>query len=122
MKKTITLTAAALLASSLLLAGCSDDSDDAASPSGTPTASATPAADATTAAPTDVDVISQTNLTLDAAQGTFDLLGLKTEIVDKDGKPVTPGKDASAWLVVSQDPETGNVPVGSTVKLVVAKA
>lgn len=119
MKKTITLTAAALIASTFLLAGCSDDSGDSAA---SPSATATDTGAATTAAPTEVEVVSQTHLTLDAAQGTFDLLGLKTEIVDEDGNAVTAGDDASSWLVVSQDPETGTVPVGSTVKLVVAKA
>lgn len=118
MKKSITLTAAALLASSLLLAGCSDDSDsDSAA---TPSTSASAAA--TTAAPTEVEVISQTNLTVDAAQGTFDLLGLTTNIVDEDGKGVVIGEDGAKWLVVSQDPETGTVPVGSSVTLVVRKA
>jgi len=119
MKKTITLTAAALLASSLLLAGCSDDSSDsAASPS---TSASSASAAETTAAPTEVEVISQTNLTVDAAQGTFDLLGLTTDIVDEDGKGVVIGEDGAKWLVVAQDPETGTVPVGSAVKLVVRK-
>jgi len=118
MKKTITLTAAALLASSLLLAGCSDDSDSDAAASPSMSASAAE----TTAAPTEVEVISQTNLTVDAAQGTFDLLGLTTNIVDEDGKGVVIGDDGAKWLVVSQDPETGTVPVGSAVTLVVRKA
>ncbi|ROS28027.1 PASTA domain-containing protein [Cellulomonas sp. PhB150] len=120
MKKTITLTAAALLASSLLLAGCSDDSDSDSDAAASPSMSASAAE--TTAAPTEVEVISQTNLTVDAAQGTFDLLGLTTNIVDEDGKGVVIGDDGAKWLVVSQDPETGTVPVGSAVTLVVRKA
>ncbi|WP_029289442.1 PASTA domain-containing protein [Cellulomonas sp. HZM] len=127
MKKTIAGAGIALLTSTMLLAGCSNDSsDDAATSGATTTATSTDAStDGTSAAATpsgDVEVVSQTNLTLDAANGTFDLLGLKTKVVDTDGKDVTVGDDANTWLVVKQDPETGTVPAGSVVTLTVKKA
>lgn len=107
-------TVTAALAATAFLAGCSDSgSDDAATPSGT-TDEVTSGADATASG--QVEVIDQTHLLLTTAQDTLEARGLTVETVDATGQGRTVD-DPTVWVVVAQDPISGEVEAGSVVTL-----
>ncbi|GCE75517.1 PASTA domain-containing protein [Cellulomonas biazotea] len=105
--------AAAALAATAFLAGCSDSGAE-----DEPTAAET-TAEATTddaAASGKVEVIDQTNLLLATAQDTLEARDLTVEVVDSTGQGRTVD-DPTLWVVVAQDPLTGEVDAGSVVTL-----
>ena len=109
--------ATAALAATAFLAGCSDSGAE-----DEPTAAET-TAEATTddaAASGKVEVIDQTNLLLATAQDTLEARDLTVEVVDSTGQGRTVD-DPTLWVVVAQDPLTGEVDAGSVVTLDVRK-
>ncbi len=113
--------AAAALAATLLVAGCSADADsDDATPEATESAAAEEsAAPAETEETGPVDVPDVTNLILETAQGNLLRAGLEAEVVDESGAPVTVD-DATTYTVSAQDPSEGTLEPGETVTLTVA--
>jgi hypothetical protein len=106
--------ATAALAATAFLAGCSDSgSDDDATPTGT-SAEVTSGADEEASGT--VEVIDQTHLLLATAQDTLEARGLTVETVDSTGQGRTVD-DPTLWVVVAQDPLSGEVEAGSVVTL-----
>lgn len=109
--------AAATLAATLVLTGCSGDDADT-----TPEATEPAAAEETTTPEPEqtgpVEVPDVTNLILETAQGNLMRKGLETEVVDETGAAVTVD-DATAYLVTGQDPAEGTLEAGETVTLTV---
>ena len=104
---------AAVLAAGL--AGCSDSgSDDEATPTSTSTQAASGGDDEAASGP--VEVIDQTHLLLTTAQDTLEARGLTVETVDATGQGRTV-EDPTEWIVVAQDPISGEVEAGSVVTL-----
>ncbi|MGY4645934.1 PASTA domain-containing protein [Cellulomonas sp. URHB0016] len=118
MKQSITRASLvlALASSAALLAGCSSDSsgDDSAAET-TSTADAQVTTDSGS-----VEVIDQTHLLLATAQETLEARGLQVEATDATGQGRTID-DPTLWVVVTQDPTSGEVDAGSTVALTVKK-
>lgn len=112
--------AAAALAATLLVAGCSADADsDDATPEATESAAAEEsAAPEETEESGPVDVPDVTNLLLETAQGNLLRAGLEAEVVDASGAPVTVD-DATTFTVTAQDPSEGTLEPGETVTLTV---
>ena len=63
-----------------------------------------------------VEVIDQTHLLLTTAQDTLEARGLTVETVDATGQGRTV-EDPTEWIVVAQDPISGEVEAGSVVTL-----
>ncbi|MDC7121506.1 hypothetical protein OMK64_08145 [Cellulomonas fimi] len=106
--------ATAALAATAFLAGCSDSgADDDATPTGT-SAEVTSGADEEASGT--VEVIDQTHLLLATAQDTLEARGLTVETVDSTGQGRTVD-DPTLWVVVAQDPLSGEVEAGTVVTL-----
>lgn len=109
--------AAATLAATLVLTGCSGGDADT-----TPEATEPAAAEETTTPEPEqtgpVEVPDVTNLILETAQGNLMRKGLETEVVDETGAAVTVD-DATGYLVTGQDPAEGTLEAGETVTLTV---
>ena len=100
----------AVLALSLVLAGCSASGTDEAADESTATAvEETPESSTVT-------VIDQTKLRLVTAQQTFEARGLVVEVTDATGQGRTVD-DPTQWVVVTQTPADGEVERGSTITL-----
>lgn len=105
--------ATAALAATAFLAGCSDSGTE-----DEPTAVETTTESSTQdeAASGQVEVIDQTHLLLATAQDTLEARGLTVEVVDSTGQGRTVD-DPTLWVVVAQEPLTGEVEAGSVVTL-----
>jgi PBP1b-binding outer membrane lipoprotein LpoB len=107
---------ATALAATLVLAGCSGD-DATETPEATePAVEQTAAPEAGQTGP--VDVPDVTNIILETAQGNLMRKGLESTVVDESGAAVTVD-DATAYVVVAQDPADGQLEAGETVTLTV---